>query len=89
MRGERKPNLVPRAFSLDVMEGNSTHEEWPEAPVSPLKVSKRKALARRLKGTSRLSSVIFMINHDPFFKRIENDLNIHRTIDRHVNLNTE
>jgi len=35
----------------------ATHVEWPEAPVSPVKISKGKALTRRMKGTSRLSSV--------------------------------
>ena len=37
----------------------------------PFKIFKKKALARRLKGRSRLLSVILMINHDSFSVELE------------------
>ena len=49
----------------------ATHEGRQEVPFSPVKISKRKVLASRLKGTSRLSSVIFVINQDSFLAELE------------------
>lgn len=57
-RGQRKRSIVPRAFCIEGMKGNTLGAAR-DAFSSPLKISERMAMARRLKGTIGLSSYDF------------------------------
>lgn len=67
-RGESKRSIVPRAFCIDVMNGNTLGAAR-DAFSSPRKISERKTLAmKRL----NIKCCIFVINHNFYEVTVKN-----------------